>query len=110
MTSRASSRRSAKDGEVFRHSPGLEKTIDTTEIHSNRGLLDSAHSFVATRPFQSPHHTISDIGLIGGGVNSTSGEISVAHNGVLFLDEKPQFHRSTLEVLRQLMEDGWRLE
>lgn len=85
----------------------LEEAIETTKIHSICGLLlDPANSFVATRPFRAPHHTISDVGLLGGGANPTPGEVSVAHNGVLFLDELPEFKRSTLEVLRQPLEDG----
>ncbi len=85
----------------------LEEAIETTKIHSICGLLlDPSRSFIATRPFRSPHHTISDIGLLGGGTNPTPGEVSVAHNGVLFLDELPEFKRSTLEVLRQPLEDG----
>ncbi|MEP6673366.1 MAG: YifB family Mg chelatase-like AAA ATPase [Chthoniobacter sp.] len=85
----------------------LEEAIESTKIHSICGLLlDPAHSFVATRPFRAPHHTISDIALIGGGATPTPGEISVAHNGVLFLDELPEFRRPTLEVLRQPLEDS----
>ncbi len=85
----------------------LEEAIEATKIHSICGLLlDPAHSFVATRPFRAPHHTISDAGLLGGSANPTPGEISIAHHGVLFLDELPEFHRSTLEVMRQPLEDG----
>jgi magnesium chelatase family protein len=84
----------------------LDEAIDTTKIHSICGLLDVRNSFVATRPFRAPHHTISDVGLLGGSANPTPGEVSLAHNGVLFLDELPEFKRSTLEVMRQPLEDG----
>ena len=84
----------------------LEEAIDTTKIHSIAGLLNGETSFVSTRPFRSPHHTISDIGLLGGGTFPNPGEVSIAHNGVLFLDELPEFKRSTLEVMRQPVEDG----
>ena len=84
----------------------LEEAIETTKIHSVCGLLNSGESIVTHRPFRDPHHTISDIGLLGGTTNITPGEVSLAHHGVLFLDELPEFHRSTLEVLRQPLEDG----
>ena len=84
----------------------LEEAIDTTKIHSIAGALDTERSFVSVRPFRPPHHTISDIGLLGGGAFPTPGEVSLAHNGVLFLDELPEFKRSTLEVMRQPIEDG----
>ena len=85
----------------------LEEAVETTKIHSICGLLGEKNAFVAIRPFRSPHHTISDIGLLGGSANPTPGEVSIAHNGVLFLDELPEFKRSTLEVMRQPLEDGW---
>jgi len=83
----------------------LEEAIETTKIHSICGLLEGPDAFCTRRPFRAPHHTISDVGLIGGSVNPSPGELSVAHNGVLFLDELPEFKRSTLEVLRQPLED-----
>ncbi|MEM9283264.1 MAG: YifB family Mg chelatase-like AAA ATPase [Verrucomicrobiota bacterium] len=82
------------------------EAIETTKIHSVAGLIDNNHGFIATRPFRSPHHTISDVGLLGGSSHPTPGEVSLAHNGLLFLDELPEFKRSTLEVLRQPLEDG----
>lgn len=87
--------------------PGMseEEAIETTKIHSAGGLLSESLAFVATRPFRAPHHTISDAGLLGGGSNPGPGEVSLAHNGVLFLDELPEFRRSTLEVMRQPLED-----
>jgi magnesium chelatase family protein len=84
----------------------LEEAIETTKIHSVCGLLSSSEALVSRRPFRDPHHTISDIGLLGGTANITPGEVSLAHHGVLFLDELPEFRRSTLEVLRQPLEDG----
>ena len=82
-----------------------EDAIETTKIHSVTGLLDSKRSFLTTRPYRAPHHTISDAGLLGGGTNPGPGEVSLAHHGVLFLDELPEFRRQTLEVLRQPLED-----
>ncbi len=84
----------------------FEEALDTTKIHSISGLLKSGQSLLATRPFRSPHHTISDIALIGGGQTPRPGEVSLAHHGILFLDELPEFKRNALEVLRQPLENG----
>jgi len=83
-----------------------EESIETTRIYSSVGQLQPGQPLLATRPFRAPHHTISDAGLVGGGSKPVPGEISMAHNGVLFLDELPEFNRRTLEVLRQPLEDG----
>ncbi len=83
----------------------LEEALETTKIHSVAGVLKSENGIITTRPFRSPHHTISDVALVGGGSYPQPGEISLAHNGVLFLDELPEFKRSVLEVMRQPLED-----
>jgi Mg chelatase-related protein len=83
----------------------LYESLETTKIHSVAGKLSAADALVTIRPFRSPHHTISDVALVGGGSNPQPGEISLAHNGVLFLDELPEFKRSALEVMRQPLEE-----
>ncbi|MES2807659.1 MAG: YifB family Mg chelatase-like AAA ATPase [Bacteroidota bacterium] len=83
----------------------LYESLETTKIHSVAGKLSTADALVTVRPFRSPHHTISDVALVGGGGNPQPGEISLAHNGVLFLDELPEFKRSALEVMRQPLEE-----
>jgi magnesium chelatase family protein len=83
----------------------LNEALETTKIHSVAGKLGKNTSLIYQRPFRSPHHTVSDVALVGGGGNPQPGEISMAHNGVLFLDELPEFKRSVLEVMRQPMED-----
>jgi magnesium chelatase family protein len=84
----------------------FEESLETSKIHSVAGLVSPNKGLIATRPFRSPHHTISDAALVGGGTNPAPGEISLAHNGVLFLDELPEFKRNALEVMRQPIEEG----
>jgi magnesium chelatase family protein len=84
----------------------LAEAIETTRIHRAAGRTGDRTALVTTRPCRAPHHTLSDVGLIGGGQVPMPGEVSLAHNGVLFLDERPEFHRHVLEVLRQPLENS----
>ena len=84
----------------------LAEALNTTHIHRVAGSTGARTTLVTTHPFRAPHHTIADVGLIGGGQISTPGEVSLAHHGILFLDELPEFRRHVLEVLRQPLENG----
>ena len=84
----------------------FDEAIETTKIHSIAGMLPADTPLIVNRPFRAPHHTLSAVSLIGGGANPKPGEISLAHNGVLFLDELPEFSKSAMESLRQPLEDG----
>lgn len=83
----------------------IDEALETTKIHSVAGLVGANHGLLMTRPFRSPHHTVSDVALVGGGSHPRPGEISLAHNGILFLDELPEYKRQVLEVMRQPLED-----
>jgi magnesium chelatase family protein len=84
----------------------FHESLETSKVYSVMGMMPKGHGLITTRPFRAPHHTISDAGLIGGGQNPKPGEVSLAHHGVLFLDELPEFKKNVLEVLRQPMEEG----
>src|SRR5690625_6420205 len=85
----------------------LDEALETTRIHSVAGTLPPDTALITRCPFRAPHHTVSDVALVGGGAIPRPGEISMAHNGVLFLDEMPEFSRKSLEVMRQPLEDGY---
>src|SRR4030043_448756 len=95
----------AKRLPTIRPDMNFEESIETTKIHSVLGLIPSDRALIVTRPFRNPHHTVSDAGLIGGGQIPKPGEVSLSHNGVLFLDELPEFKKNVLEVMRQPLEE-----